>query len=77
MFWKPVLSANKRQALVDLARDAVAFHPDLLSTREGLGGLLLAAGRYDEAVQVLSKAITMFPSEPGLYLMLASVLQKE
>jgi Flp pilus assembly protein TadD len=77
MLWKPVLSANKRQVFVDLAREAVALQPDLPSIQESLGRLLLATGGCDEAIQVLSKAITTFPSEPGLFLMLADAYYRK
>ena len=71
MRWYPAFQVSHRQTFVDLARKAVTLRPDLFSAHETLGGLLLATGRYEEAVQALSKAMTEFPSEPKLYLMLA------
>ncbi|CAJ0888710.1 hypothetical protein AMST5_03900 [freshwater sediment metagenome] len=71
MKWVQLLRESRRQAFVDLARKAVTLQPSLLSTQEALGSLLLAACEYDEAIQVLSRAVVTLPTAPTLHLMLA------
>ncbi len=59
--------------LLDELDEALADHPAYLSTR---GGALLAAGRGDEAVAVLERAIQQDPEDSDLLYQLALTLRE-
>jgi uncharacterized protein (TIGR02466 family) len=66
------LDQHKYQPIfMDLARKAAALRPDIVKNWEGLAWRLLGAGEYEEAIEALTKAVSKFPTEPRLHLMLA------
>ena len=73
MIWDltPLDEHKYQPILMDLARKAAALRPDIVKNWEGLALRLLGAGEYEEAIAALTKAVSKFPTEPRLHLMLA------
>ena len=72
MLWDLPQDVPKNRAIfVDLARKANALRPDFVKSWERLATHLLGTGEYDEAIAVLVEAVSKFPTEPRLHLMLA------
>jgi tetratricopeptide (TPR) repeat protein len=73
MLWDPITLdvLPKNRAFVDLARKASTLRPDIVKNWERLAQRLLGAGEYEEAITVLAKAASRFPTELRLHLMLA------
>jgi uncharacterized protein (TIGR02466 family) len=57
--------------LIDLDRKAITLRPDMMKNWERLARRLIGASEYEEAIAVLSEAVSKFPTEPKLYLILA------
>jgi hypothetical protein len=60
-----------QQIVADLARKATALRPDVVKNWETLAAHLLGTADYKEAIAVLTDAISKFPKEPKLALILA------
>src|SRR5262249_20877738 len=73
MLWDSSTDVNKLPIVADLARRAATLRPDVASNWETLARTLLRAGRDEEAIDVLTQAISHVPAEPKLHLMLADV----
>jgi uncharacterized protein (TIGR02466 family) len=78
MLWDlmPREAPKNRLIFIDLARKATALRPDIVKNWEGLALHLLGTGEYEEAAAVLSQAISRFPTEPRLHLMLADAYDR-
>jgi uncharacterized protein (TIGR02466 family) len=63
--------ARKQSVFIDLARKATALRPDVSKNWERLARRLLGRGEYEEAIAVLAEAVSKFPTEPRLHLILA------
>jgi uncharacterized protein (TIGR02466 family) len=57
--------------LIDLDRKATALRPDIMKNWERLALHLIGSGDYEEAIAVLREAVSKFPTEPRLHLILA------
>jgi tetratricopeptide (TPR) repeat protein len=71
MLWDASTSKNNLPVFIDLARKATALRPDVGKNWERLAWHLLRTGKDDEAIAVLSEAVSKLPREPRLHLMLA------
>src|SRR5262249_41850298 len=58
-------------AIIDLARKATALRPDIGKNWCMLASLLIQAGEDEQAITVLTEAISKLPPDPRLYEMLA------
>src|SRR5262245_32522125 len=64
-------SINIPLALTDLARRATVLRPCVVKNWEVLARNLLQTGEVKEAIAVLVEAVSKFPTEPRLHVMLA------
>ena len=72
MLWhEDVHSGKHLPAIIDLARKATAFRPDIVKNWYMLASLLIQAGEDEQAITVLTEAISKLPPDPRLYEMLA------
>ncbi len=72
MLWHEDLHSGKHlPAIIDLARKATAFRPDIVKNWYMLASLLIQAGEDEQAITVLTEAISKLPPDPRLYEMLA------
>jgi Putative 2OG-Fe(II) oxygenase/Tetratricopeptide repeat len=72
MLWHEDLHSGKHlPAIIDLARKATAFRPDIVKNWYMLTSLLIQAGEDEQAITVLTEAISKLPPDPRLYEMLA------
>jgi Putative 2OG-Fe(II) oxygenase/Tetratricopeptide repeat len=72
MFWHEDLHCGKHlPAIIDLARKATAVRPDIVKNWYMLASLLIQAGEDEQAITVLTEAISKLPPDPTLYEMLA------
>ena len=72
MIWDLPRAASKyQQALVDLDRKATALRPDIVNNWERLALRLIESGEDEQAILVLRDAVSKFPTEPRLQLILA------
>jgi tetratricopeptide (TPR) repeat protein len=71
MLWEVPAGKNKLPVFIDLVRKAAALRPYIVKNWELLARLLLRAGEEEEAIAVLTEAISSLPREPRLHLMLA------
>src|SRR5262245_49451431 len=78
MLWDlmPREAPKNRLIYIDLARKATALRPDIVKNWETLALHLLGTGDYEEAAAVLAEAISRFPTEPRLHLMLADTYDR-
>jgi uncharacterized protein (TIGR02466 family) len=68
--------SDYQSIVVDLARKATALRPDVMKTWERLAWHLLKTGKHEEAAAALADAISRFPTEPRLQLMLAEAYDR-
>jgi Flp pilus assembly protein TadD len=72
MLWHEDLQSGKHlPAIIDLARKATALRPDIVKNWYMLASFLMQAGEDEEAITVLTEAISKLPADPRLYVMLA------
>ena len=76
MIWDlmPWYGPKYRPIFIDLARKATALRPDIEKNWERLALRLIGTGEYEEAIAVLSEAVSKFPTEPRLHLILVGCL---
>src|SRR5262245_54960970 len=67
---------KNRPIFIDLARKATVLRPDILKNWETLALHLLGTGEYEEAIAVLAEAVSKFPTESVLHLMLADAYDR-
>ena len=67
---------NNQSIFIDLARKATALRPEIVKNWERLAWHLLRTGKHEEAAAVLAEAISRFPTEPRLQLMLADTYDR-
>jgi Flp pilus assembly protein TadD len=72
MLWHEDLHSGKNlPTVIDLARKAVALRPDIVKNWCMLASFLIQAGEDEEAITVLTEAISKLPPDRRLYEMLA------
>src|SRR5436305_13635999 len=72
MLWHEDLHCGKHlPAIIDLARKATAFRTDIIKNWYMLASLLIQAGEDEQAITVLTEAISKLPPDPRLYEMLS------
>jgi uncharacterized protein (TIGR02466 family) len=78
MFWDLTRRelSQKRPIFIDLARKATCLRPGIVKNWEKLALLLLEIGEHEEAIAVLAEAVSTFPKEPKLHLMLADTYDR-
>jgi Putative 2OG-Fe(II) oxygenase/Tetratricopeptide repeat len=72
MLWHEDLHSGKHlSTVIDLARKATALRPDIVKNWLMLASFLIQAGEDEQAIAVLTDAISKLPPDPGLDEMLA------
>ena len=72
MLWYEDLHSGKHlPTIIDLAREATAVRPDIADNWCMLASFLIQAGEEEQAIAVLTEAISKLPSDSKLYEMLA------
>jgi hypothetical protein len=71
MLWDATTDVGKLPVIIDLARKATALRPCVPNNWEALARLLLRTGKDEEAIAVLTEAVSKLPTEPRLHLVLA------
>ena len=72
MLWYDDLHSGKHlPAIIDLARKAATLRPDIVKNWCMLASFLIQAGEHEQAITVLTEAISKLPPDPRLYEMLA------
>jgi tetratricopeptide (TPR) repeat protein len=69
-------SMGQQDRAVGLFRDLLKRHPDHASATADLGKILLRQHKYDEAQQVLERAVTLDPNSAQAHYQLAMVLHR-
>src|SRR5262245_58950590 len=78
MLWDlmPQDAYANRPIFIDLARKSTSLRPDIVKNWERLAFLLLETGEYEEAIAVLAEAVSTFPTESKLHLMLVDTYDR-
>jgi Flp pilus assembly protein TadD len=71
MLWDIPIETAYLPVIVTLLRKATVLHPYAVKNWQTLASQLLRTGEVQEAITVLTKAVSKLPAEPALHLMLA------
>ncbi len=71
MRWQRPAGQSNPDVFIDLARKAIALHPDNARSWESLAQSLLWMGRDEEAIATLTEAVARIPAAPRLHFVLA------
>ena len=75
MLWETT-DPSKLAAIVAVTRRATALRPDIAGNWEALARLLLRTDQDDEAIAVLTEAVSNLPADPKLQLMLVDACRR-
>lgn len=74
---KVQIKNNNKAAAIQLYKQLIVSHPNLVEPYQQLSELLRDSGRIDEAIQVAFEGLKYLPDNPNLQFVLASIYEKQ